>query len=130
MTNMCKDNLFRQVTLSEEQLRAGLLERVDGVDIPSEPMAMTGVRATELGPAAGIAFQESFDDLDEGYFAVLEFAASFGVMLRDYSGAPTKGTVICTDPMGQYSTDRLKVILEALRLSPDQLIWMASRPAS
>ena len=41
---------------------------------------------------AGISFQESFDDLDEGYFAVLEFAASFGVMLRDYARAPVKGS--------------------------------------
>jgi hypothetical protein len=115
--------LFRQVTLSEEQLRAGLLERVDGVHIPWDPMAMTGIRATELGPITGISFQESFDDLDEGYFAVLEFAASFGVMLRDYPRAPVKGTVICTDPMGQHSMSRLEIILESLHLSHDQLTW-------
>jgi hypothetical protein len=116
-------SLFSQVTLSEEQLRAGLVERVDGVHIPWDPMAMTGIRAAELGAVAGISFQGSFDDLDEGYFAVLEFTASFGVMLRDYPRAPTKGTVICTDPMGQHSMNRLEIILEALHLSHDQLTW-------
>jgi hypothetical protein len=117
-------NLFRLVTLSEEQLQAGLMESVDGVPIPSEPIAMTGIRAVDLEDIAGISFQETFDDLDEGYFAILEFA-SFGVMLNDYSGSPLKGTRICTDPMGQqHSRSRLEIILEALHLSHDQLIWI------
>jgi hypothetical protein len=120
---MRKGRLFSQVMLSGEQLEAGLVERVDGVHIPCEPMAMTGIRAAELGRMAGISFQESIDDLDEGYFAVLEFTASFGVMLRDYPRAPTKGTVICTDPLGQHSMSRLEIILEALHLSHDQLTW-------
>ena len=84
---------------------------------------MTEIRATELARTAEISFQESFDDLDEGYFAILEFAASFGVTLKDYPGAPVKGTGICTDPMGQHSMSRLEIILEALHLSHDQLIW-------
>jgi hypothetical protein len=120
---MSQGSLFRQVTLSEEQLRAGLVQPVDEVQIPWEPIAMTGIRATELGRIAGISFQESFDDLDEGYFAILEFAASFGVTLKDYPGAPVKGTRICTDPVGQHSTSRLEAILAALHLSRDQLIW-------
>jgi hypothetical protein len=80
---MSRSNLFRQVTLSEEQLRAGLVQPVDEVQIPSEPIAMTEIRATELERTARISFQPSFDDLDEGYFAILEFAASFGVTLKD-----------------------------------------------
>ena len=120
---MSKSSLFRQVILSEEQLRAGLLQPVDEVQIPWEPIAMTGIRATELGRMAGISFQESFDDLDEGYFAILEFAASFSVTLKDYPEAPVKGTRICTDPIGQHSMSRLEIILEALHLSHGQLIW-------
>jgi hypothetical protein len=120
---MSQSNLFRQVTLSEEQRRAGLGQPVDEVQIPCEPIAMTEIRATELARTAEISFQESFDDLDEGYFAILEFAASFGVTLKDYPGAPVKGTRICTDPMGQHSMSRLEIILEALHLSHDQLIW-------
>jgi hypothetical protein len=120
---MSQDSLFRQVALSEEQLRAGLVQPVDEVQIPWEPIAMTGIRATELERTAGISFQESFDDLDEGFFAILEFAASFGVTLKDYPEAPVKGTRISTDPMGQHSMSRLETILEALYLSPDQLIW-------
>jgi hypothetical protein len=120
---MSQGSLFRQVTLSEEQLRAGLVRPVDKVQIPWEPIAMTGIRATELERMAGISFQESFDDLNEGYFAILEFAASFGVTLKDYPEAPVKGTRICTDPMGKHSMSRLETILEALHLSPDQLIW-------
>lgn len=116
--------MFRQVALSEEQLQAGILEAVDGVPIPSEPIAMTGIRALELGNMAGISFQETFDDLDEGYFAVLRFAASFAVTLNEYSGSQTKGTRICTDPMGQHSKSRLENILEALHLSYNQLIWI------
>jgi hypothetical protein len=123
VTNDEQGGLFRQVTLSEDQLQAGLMESVDGVPIPSEPIAMTGIRAVDLGDIAGISFQETFDDLDEGYFAILEFA-SFGVKLNDYSGSPLKGTRICTDPMGQYSRSRLEIILEALHLSHDQLIWI------
>ena len=96
---------------------------MDEVQIPCEPIAMTEIRATELARTAEISFQESFDDLDEGYFAILEFAASFGVTLKDYPGAPVKGTRICTDPMGQHSMSRLDIILEALHLSHDQLIW-------
>lgn len=119
---MSQSSLFRQVMLSEEQLRAGLVQPVDEVQIPWEPIAMTQIRATELERMAGITFQESFDDLDEGYFAIL-FEASFGVTLKDYPGAPVKGTRICTDPMGQYSMSRLEIILEALHLSHDQLIW-------
>jgi len=114
---------FRQITLSEEQIQAGLMESVDGLPIPSEPMAMMSIRAVDLGVAAGIAFQETFDDLDEGYFAILEFAGSFGVMLKDYSGSPLQGTRICTDPLGQHSRSRLEIILDALHLSRDQLIW-------
>jgi hypothetical protein len=120
---MSQSNLFRQVTLSEEQRRAGLGQPVDEVQIPCEPIAMTEIRATELARTAEISFQESFDDLDEGYFAILEFAASFGVTLKDYPGAPVKGTRICTDPTGQHSMSRLEIILEALHLSHDQLIW-------
>jgi len=52
---------------------------VDEVQIPWEPIAMTGIRATELERIAGISFQKSFDDLDERYFAILESAG-------DYSG--------------------------------------------
>jgi hypothetical protein len=120
---MSQDSLFKQVMLSEEQLRAGLVQPVDEVQIPWEPIAMTGIRATEFEKLAGISFQKSFDDLDEGYFAVLEFAASFGVTLKDYPESPVKGTRICTDPMGQHSMSRLEIILEALHLSHDQLIW-------
>jgi hypothetical protein len=116
-------NPFRQVALSDEQLQAGLMESVDGLPIPSEPVAMTSVRAADLGVLAGITFQETFDDLDAGYFAILEFAGSFGVMLTDYSGSPLQGTRICTDPMGQRSRSRLEIILDALHLSRDQLIW-------
>ena len=59
------------------------MQPVDEVQIPYEPIAMTEIRASELERKAGISFQESFDDLDEGYFAILEFAASFGVTLAD-----------------------------------------------
>jgi hypothetical protein len=45
---MSQSNLFRQVTLSEEQLRAGLVQSVDEVQIPCEPIAMTEIRAAEL----------------------------------------------------------------------------------
>ena len=69
---MSQSSLFRQVMLSEEQLRAGLVQPVDEVRIPWEPIAMTQIRATELERMAGITFQESFDDLDEGYFAILD----------------------------------------------------------
>jgi hypothetical protein len=34
-----------------------------------------------------------------------------------------KGTRICADPMGPHSMSRLEIILEALHLSHDQLIW-------
>lgn len=118
-----QSRLFRQIALSEEQLQAGLMESVDGLPIPSEPMAMTSIRAVDLGVTAGIAFQETFDDLDEGFFAILEFAGSFCVTLNDYSGSPLQGTRICTDPMGQRSRSRLEIILDALHLSHDQLIW-------
>lgn len=121
---MSRDNVFRQVALSEEQLQAGIMQLVDGVHIPSDPIAMTGIRAQELGNMAGISFQKTFDDLDEGYFAVLKFAGPFDVTLNEYSGSPMKGTRICTDPMGQHSGSRLEIILEALRLSRDQLIWI------
>jgi hypothetical protein len=33
------------------------------------------------------------------------------------------GVRICTDPMGQRSRSRLEIILDALHLSRDQLIW-------
>lgn len=118
-----QSSLFRQIALSEEQLRAGLVKSVDEVQIPCEPIAMTEIRATELEGKAGISFQESFDDLDEGCFVILEFAASFSVTLKDYPEAPVKGTRICTDPMGQHSLSRLEIILEALHLSHDELIW-------
>lgn len=123
MTDDEQGNSFRQVTLSHEQLQAGLMQSVDGVPIPSEPIAMTGVRALDLGKATGISFQQTFDDLDEGYFAILEFPA-FGVLLNDYSGSTLKGTRICTDPTGQHSKSRLDTILQALRLSRGQLIWI------
>jgi hypothetical protein len=120
---MGQADLFRQITLSKEQLQAGLAHAVDEVDIAWEPIAMTGIRATELEGMSGIKFQKSFDDLDEGYFAVLHFPESFGVTLIDYPEAPVKGTRICTDPVGQHSMSRLKRILEALNVSRDQLIW-------
>jgi hypothetical protein len=120
---MSQDSLFVQVPLSEEQLQAGLFEAAAEVEIPFEPIAQTAVRAAELEKMIGITFQESFDDLDQGYFAVLKFADSFSVMLRDYPGAPVKSTVICTDPIGQRSLKRLEIILKALHLSHDQLIW-------
>jgi hypothetical protein len=121
---MSRDNMFRQVVLSEAQLQAGTEQSVDGVHIPSDPIAMIGIRALELGDMAGISFQETFDDLDDGYFAVLNFAASFDVTLNEYSGSPTKGTRICTDPMGQHLRSRLEIILEALHLSYGHLIWV------
>jgi hypothetical protein len=114
---------FNQIKLSERQLQAGLVQSVDEVEIPWEPIAMTEIRATELATLAGITFQRSFDDLDEGYFAILEFATSFGVTLKDYPEAPIKGTRICTDSRGQHSKSRLEIILAALHLSYEQLIW-------
>jgi hypothetical protein len=119
---MSQIDFFRQITLSEEQLQAGLAQSVDEVDIAWDPIAMTGVRATELEGMTGIKFQKSFDDLDEGYFAVLHFPESFDVTLKDYPEAPVKGTQICMDPVGLRSMGRLERILQALNLSRDQLI--------
>jgi hypothetical protein len=122
VTDDMQGSLFRQIILSEEQLQAGLMESGDDVPTPQEAIAMTSVRAMDLRDMAGISFQETFDDLDEGYFAILEFA-SFYVTLKDYFGSPLKGTRICTDPKGQRSRIRLETILQALRLSHDQLTW-------
>jgi hypothetical protein len=80
--------------LSKEQLQAGLARAVDEVDIAWEPIAMTGIRAIELESQTGIKFQKSFEDLDEGYFALLHFTGSFGVTLKDYPEAPVKCTRI------------------------------------
>ena len=73
---------FRQVPLSEDHLLMGLM-LIENVDFPQEPIAMTGVPATDLERTTGISFQKSFDDLGEGYFAILDFAGSFRVTLKD-----------------------------------------------
>jgi hypothetical protein len=119
---------FTQRLLSQEQLRAGILSPVDDVQIPDEPVAMTALRAGDLARKSGITFQESFDDLDSGLFAVLNFAGSFSVTLKDYVNSPVKGTRIYTDPQGMRSRRRLADILSALRLSPEDLIWEAELP--
>jgi hypothetical protein len=115
---------FTQHVLSDEQLRAGVLAPVDNVRIPDEPIAMTALRAGELGKMSGIAFQESYDDLDSGYFAVLEFTEGFSVTLKDYAHSPVTGVRIYTDREGMRSRARLATILDALGLSRDDLIWI------
>jgi len=97
---------------------------VDDIYVPDEAIAMTGIRARELGEMTGISFQESFDDLDVGYFAVLVFNAGFNVALKDYPRAPVKGVTIRTDPEGQCSRRRLQDILSGLNLSAGQLTWV------
>lgn len=114
---------FTQHVLSNQQLRAGLLSPVDDVQIPDEPVAMTGLRAGELGKMSGISFQQSFDDLDSGYFAVLDFAGGFSVTLKDYANSPVNGVRIYTDADGTRSRPRLAVILNGLGLTRDDLIW-------
>jgi hypothetical protein len=115
---------FAQVILSKEQLRAGLMAEVDGVHIPSEGIAMTSLRAAELSSILDISFQKSFDELDEGLFAVLRFTAGFSVTLKGHVWPSMTGVQICTDPAGQYSSRRLEDILDGLHLSRDQLIWV------
>lgn len=119
-----KDGLFTQFILTEEQLRAGLYY-VENVRIPDDAIAMAGIRAAELGEIAEILFQKSFDDLDECYFAVLQFTEGFNVALKDHLGSPVKGVKIYTDPQGRKSRHRLADIMDAIHLTPDQLIWVA-----
>ena len=85
---------------------------------------MTGMGARELARLLDISFQESFDELDGGAFAVLRFSAGFAVTLKEYASSPVKGVKICTDPDGQYSRRRLQDILDGLHLSRDQLAWI------
>ena len=117
---------FTQIILSDEQLRAGLTVDVDRVHIPSEGIAMTGLRAGELAALLGISFQESFDELDEGLFAVLLFVTGFSVTLKEHASSPMAGVKICTDPAGQYSSRRLDDILDGLHLSREQLTWVTT----
>lgn len=121
---MGKDQPFTQRLLSKEQLDAGTYRRIDDIEIPDEAIAMTGCSSTELAERTGISFQKSFDDLDEGNFAVLEFAAGFTVTLKEYFGAPVKGVRIYTDLESQRSAGRLTAVLDGLSLSRDELIWI------
>ena len=121
---MSQDRPFTQVILSEEQLREGLAADVDHVHIPSEAIATTELRAADLSEMLGISFQESFDELDEGSFAVLRFDTGFMVTLKDYRSSPVKGAKICTDPAGRYSRRRLEDIMSGLGIPWGRLTWI------
>lgn len=116
---------FKQVTLSEEQLEAGLLQSVDGVRIPWDAVAMTALRAEDFERTLGISFQASFDDLDEGHFAVLELGHTLNIALKDYPGSPVAGTRIYADLTEWRSGGQLDAVLDGLGLSREQLTWIA-----
>lgn len=119
---------FIQHLLSDVQLRAGLLAAVDDVAIPDEPLAMMTLRVSELSQLAGISFQESFDDLDRCFVAVLRFARGFSVTLKEHPRAPVQGVVIYTEPAA-VSSGRLHEILSGLGLTADLLTWTVPEAA-
>lgn len=73
--------MFVQRVLSAEQLSKGLHVLADPVYIPDEPLALLTLTAQELEQRVPLTFQESFDDLDDELFAVVQLSDCSSITL-------------------------------------------------
>ncbi len=112
----------KQIRLPEQQLQGGLLEPVQGEHIPDEPIAVLDLEPADLEKRLGIAFQQSFDNLDYVDIALLELDSHERFALIRHRGAPSPGTEIHV-PHSQASARKLDEIVRQLGLAPADLSW-------
>lgn len=112
----------KQIRLPEQQLQSGLLEPIQGENIPDEPIAVLALEPADLEKRLGIAFQQSFDNLDHVDIALLELDSRERFALIRHRGAPTPGTGVHV-PHSQASARTLDEIVKQLGLAPAELSW-------
>lgn len=103
------EHLFRQVVLSDEQLQAGLIGRVDPMlkrdwePVPWSMIATFQFGRGEIEDHLEIVFQKTVDDLDEVFLAVLDLASGRRIALYQHTHAPYPGLELYILPQ-QFTT--------------------------
>lgn len=92
----------------------------------TNPVAVIGQNYTKIRDSNALHFQQSYDDLDELFFAILHLPSGNQVALVSHKHSPNLGTEICVS-YGQPNIP--SVILEAihtLNLTSEDLSWVHS----
>jgi hypothetical protein len=120
----------RQVEIPSEQLEAGVYGPHNRL-VPWGQIAILRPQADSLSKRTGIQFYDSHDDLGELKVALLELVPSATrLALTDHLHPTFPGTAVhgeselaaAADP-ASAAKDLLEHLVEALRLSPDEVIW-------
>ncbi len=115
---------FRQIILSDSQLRAGLYA-VDVREVPQEiVVALLPAEPRTLEEHAGIVFQDSHDDLDFVKVAVLELDSGRRVSLVRHVRSSAPDIEIYVPPEDADRPSVLIEVLDALGLSRSDLFWV------
>lgn len=112
---------FKQVMLSPENLKSGLVGPGPGIAIPDLEVAVVGLEPTDLQKKLDISFQSSVDDLDYVDIALLEVDGARLALIR-HQRAPSPGTELYLN-RAQASSRALDQILEVIGLKSSDLTW-------
>ncbi|MDQ3693076.1 MAG: hypothetical protein M3464_05565 [Chloroflexota bacterium] len=95
----------------------------------SRPIAVLPYDLPELAERYGLKYQEGIDDLDRYRLAAIELANGEQAWLYKHANDPNPGTVAHVDA-GSDAAGALSLLLDALSLDRDELLWAASVPAN
>lgn len=114
---------FAQVPLDTEKLAQGLAAFSDN-EVPWTAVAVVKGEPSDIARRWGIAFYDSFDNLDTVKVAVLAMASGMRAALIRHCGSPTPGTDVCLPERALGSCDTyLSEVMDALDLRADDVVW-------
>lgn len=94
----------------------------------SRPIAVLPFDLAQLAARYGIAFREGTDDLDQFRFVAIELANGEQAWISKHDGDPNPGVVVYVDAESDIG-DAQRMLLEALSLKREELLWAAPQPA-
>lgn len=95
----------------------------------SQPIAVLPYELAELAARYGLEHDEGIDDLDRYRLAAIELANGEQAWISKHDGDPNPGTVIHVDATSNVE-DAQSLLLDALSLGREDLLWAAPVPAN
>lgn len=114
---------FAQIALSETQLEQGLANYSDD-DVPHMPIFIVALEPCDFERRWGVAFDESFDNLDYLKVAVLQTNDGLRISLIRHRGSPTPGTDVCVpEKVFGHNPAIAAEVMDALKIHPEDVVW-------
>lgn len=94
----------------------------------SQPIAVLPYDLPQLSARYGLDYQEGIDDLDHYHVAAIELANAEQAWISRHDSDPNPGTVVHVDAESDVA-EAQSLLLDALGLDRDELLWAAPEPA-